>query len=229
MKKKNLFRRAAALTMAGVMTMSLTACGGGGDESASSDTGTSSNTGDTAAGTSSNTDADAAAAPVEMEDTTINIRVMNEFKNLDKVIAKYTEMTKDDPVISKIHLDFQWVAGGDYKDKLTMSLAAQEDFDLMFCGAWHGLNTFAQEGNFADLSFYFNNDNYPGLKAAFSENFVDAMTSYIRQEDGSYKKGIYGINLASFYEDSRGFMYREDLRQRVESVLYGYACLFRQA
>ncbi len=158
--------------------------------------------------------ADTAAAPVEMEDTTISIRVMNEFKNLDKVVAKYEEMTKDDPVMSKIHLDFQWVAGGDYKDKLTMSLAAQEDFDLMFCGAWHGLNTFAQQGNFADLSAYFNNDDFPGLKAAFSENFVDAMTSYIRQEDGSYKKGIYGINLASFYEDSRGFMYREDLRQK---------------
>ncbi len=158
--------------------------------------------------------ADTAAAPVEMEDTTISIRVMNEFKNLDKVVAKYEEMTKDDPVMSRIHLDFQWVAGGDYKDKLTMSLAAQEDFDLMFCGAWHGLNTFAQQGNFADLSAYFNNDDFPGLKAAFSENFVDAMTSYIRQEDGSYKKGIYGINLASFYEDSRGFMYREDLRQK---------------
>ncbi len=158
--------------------------------------------------------ADTAAAPVEMEDTTISIRVMNEFKNLDKVVAKYEEMTKDDPVMSRIHLDFQWVAGGDYKDKLTMSLAAQEDFDLMFCGAWHGLNTFAQQGNFEDLSAYFNNDDFPGLKAAFSENFVDAMTSYIRQEDGSYKKGIYGINLASFYEDSRGFMYREDLRQK---------------
>ncbi len=158
--------------------------------------------------------ADTAAAPVEMEDTTISIRVMNEFKNLDKVVAKYEEMTKDDPVMSRIHLDFQWVAGGDYKDKLTMSLAAQEDFDLMFCGAWHGLNTFAQQANFADLSAYFNNDDFPGLKAAFSENFVDAMTSYIRQEDGSYKKGIYGINLASFYEDSRGFMYREDLRQK---------------
>lgn len=221
MKKKEAFKRAAALVMAGVMTMSLTACGGGDEDSTPSDTtGASSDTGDTNsagksdAGTSVDQGTDAAAAPVEMEDTTINIRVMNEFKNLDKVVAKYEEMTKDDPVMSKIHLDFQWVAGGDYKDKLTMSLAAQEDFDLMFCGAWHGLNTFAQQGNFADLSPYFNNDSFPGLKAAFSENFVDAMTSYIRQEDGSYKKGIYGINLASFYEDSRGFMYREDLRQK---------------
>lgn len=151
MKKKEAFKRAAALAMAGVMTMSLTACGGDNTTDTSSDTGNTADAGkaDVAANTEADSDSDAnadtAAAPVEMEDTTINIRVMNEFKNLDKVVAKYEEMTKDDPVMSKIHLDFQWVAGGDYKDKLTMSLAAQEDFDLMFCGAWHGLNTFAQQ------------------------------------------------------------------------------------
>ena len=152
----------------------------------------------------------------QIEDTTIKIRVMNEFRNLDKVLAKYEEMTADDPVMSKIHPEFAWVAGGDYKDKLTTAMIGQEDFDLMFCGGWHGLSTFIQDGNFADLSSYFGNDAFPGLKNAFSEDFVQAMTSYIRQEDGSYQKGIYGINLATFYEDSRGFMYREDLRKKYD-------------
>ncbi len=77
-----------------------------------------------------------------------------------------------------------------------------------------GLSGYIQDGNFADLSAYFNNDAFPGLKSAFSEDFVDAMTTYIRHEDGSYQKGVYGINLATFYEDSRGFMYREDLRKK---------------
>lgn len=40
------------------------------------------------------------------------------------------------------------------------------------------------------------------------------MTSYIRQEDGSYISGIYGINLATFYEDTRGYMYREELHKK---------------
>ncbi len=40
------------------------------------------------------------------------------------------------------------------------------------------------------------------------------MTSYIRQEDGSYISGIYGINLATFYEDTRDYMYREELRKK---------------
>lgn len=205
MRKKSLFKRAAALAMAGIMTMSLAACGGSsGADSTPSDT----------ADSTESTDNAVASGVTEMEDTTINIRIMNEYKNLDKVLDKYAELTKDDPIMSKIHLNFSWVTGGDYKDKLTMALVAQEDYDLMFCGSWHGLTTFIQQGNFADLSPYFNNDNFPGLKTAFSENFTDAMTSYIRQEDGSFKSGIYGINLASFYEDSRGFMYREDLRKK---------------
>ena len=210
MKKKQLFKKATAAALAGVMALSLAACGneGQGSSGTVSDTPSSKSSEASLSSTS-----DEAKVP-EMKDTTINIRVMNEYRNLDKVLDRYDEMVKDDPVLSKIHLNFSFVAGGDYKDKLSMAMVAQEDYDLMFCGSWHGLSTFIQEGNFADLSSYFNNDDFPGLKRAFSENFVDAMTSYVLQEDGTYKKGIYGINLASFYEDTRGFIYREDLRKK---------------
>ncbi len=192
MKQKGLLKKVTALMMASAMTLSFNACGN--NEVSKAQT--------------SDVNSE------ELDDVTLNIRVMNEFRNLDKVVDKYEEMVADDPVMSKIHLNFTYVAGGDYKDKLTMSLAAQEDYDLMFCGGWHGLSGFIQEGDFADLSSYFNNDDYPGLKNAFSEDFTKAMTTYIRQEDGTYTTGIYGINLASYYEDSRGFMYREDLRKK---------------
>lgn len=215
MKKRTLWKKMMALTLAGTMALSLTACGGSGSSgNGESDGEAAQETEKEAAPGEIVDETEPVEAVAEMEDTTINIRVMNEFKNVEKVVAKYEEMVKDDPVLSKIHLNFTWVTGGDYKDKLTMALAAQEDYDLMFCGSWHGLTGFIQQGNFADLSGYFNNDAFPGLQAAFSEKFVDAMTSYVRQEDGSFKKGIYGINLASFYEDSRGFMYREDLRKK---------------
>lgn len=215
MKKRTLWKKMMALTLAGTMALSLTACGGSGSsDNGEGDGEAVQETEKEAAPGEIVDETEPVEAVAEMEDTTINIRVMNEFKNVEKVVAKYEEMVKDDPVLSKIHLNFTWVTGGDYKDKLTMALAAQEDYDLMFCGSWHGLTGFIQQGNFADLSGYFNNDAFPGLQAAFSEKFVDAMTSYVRQEDGSFKKGIYGINLASFYEDSRGFMYREDLRKK---------------
>jgi hypothetical protein len=95
-----------------------------------------------------------------------------------------------------------------------MALIAEENFDLMFCGGWHGLTSYIQEGNFADISSYYNNDAYPGLKKAFAPDFVEAMATYIRQSDGSYKKGIYGVNLVEAFEDTRGLMYREDLRKK---------------
>ena len=216
MRLKQLWKKATALILVGAMAFSLAACGngsggnGGGNDTTSENP--SSQQGDTSGGGSD----EGQAQVTDMEDTTINIRVMNEFRNLDKVVAKYEEMVKDDPILSKIHLNFSYVAGGDYKDKLSMAILAQEDYDLMFCGGWHGLSTFIQEGDFADLSAYFNNDAFPGLKRAFSENFVEAMSSYVLQDDGSYKQGVYSINLASYYEDSRGFMYREDLRKKYD-------------
>ena len=214
--KKKFFKKAMALAMAGAMTMSMAACGNddSGSSSQNSQSGSQSNQNSSQQSEQQGNSAGGSQETPQIEDTTIKIRVMNEFRNLDKVLAKYEEMTADDPIMSKIHPDFVWVAGGDYRDKLTTAMIGQEDFDLMFCGGWHGLTTFIQDGDFADLSSYFNNDAFPGLKSAFSEDFVQAMTSYIRQEDGSYLSGVFGINLATFYEDSRGFLYREDLRKK---------------
>ncbi len=207
-KKTSFGTKVTAIIMAAAMAMGITACG--------SAEGTSEPVVDTTqaeSGAVAGASKEEAVAPIT-EDVTINIRVMNEVKNVDKVIAKYEEMVADDPVMSKIHPNIEYVIGADYKDKLNMALSAQEDIDLMFCGSWFGLTKFIQEGDFADLTGYFNNDEFPGLKKAFSGQFLDAMTSYVRQEDGSYTKGIYGINMATSYEDSRGFMYREDLRQK---------------
>jgi len=146
-------------------------------------------------------------------ETIINIRVINEFQNVNKIIARYQELTGDDPVLSMILPRFTFVSGGDYRDKLNMALVAQESFDLMFCGAWQGFTTFIQQEAFADLSYYFNNPDFPGLQKAFPPDLVKAMTFYIRNDDGSYRRGIYGINLAEFFEDTRGLIYREDLRK----------------
>ncbi len=209
MKKKELLTKGTALFVAAMMALGLTGCGAG----AGSDGATALDNEKVATAETVKEAEPVAASPIT-EDVTINIRIMNEVKNVDKVIAKYEEMVKDDPNLSKIHPNIEFVIGADYKDKINMALSAQEDIDLMFCGSWHGLTKFIQEGNLADLSGYYNNDAFPGLKKAFSPDFVNAMTSYVRQEDGSYKTGVYGINMATAFEDSRGFMYREDLREK---------------
>ena len=145
----------------------------------------------------------------------LTIRIMNEVKNPEKVVARYKELTKNDSVMSKITPNFTWVTGGEYRDKLNLALVGREDYDLMFCGGWHGLNAFILDGNFADLTSYFNNDKYPGLKRAFPPSYVEAMTMYIRDpKTGQYKKGIFAVNLADSLEDTRGVIYREDLRKK---------------
>lgn len=216
--KNKIFKKLMAMTLAGAMTLSLAACGGKNEpqNTQESDEQSAQQEEDVNDSSEDSSGDEAQEQGVQIEDTTIKIRIMNEIRNLDKVMAKYEEMTADDPIMSKIHPEIVWIPGGDYKDKLTTAMIGQEDVDLMFCGSWFGMNSFIQDGNFADLSSYFNNDAFPGLKKAFSSEFVNAMTSYVRQEDGSYTKGIYGINMATFFEDSRGFMYREDLRKKYD-------------
>ena len=149
--------------------------------------------------------------------TTVRIRIMNEFNGMDAVLEEYYKRVADDPVLSNIELDFSYVSGGDYKDKINMLMNAQdEDFDLVFIGAWHGLEDFAKAGKLVDLTPYFNNPEYPGLQKAFSEGVVEAAMTYFQNEDGTWSKGLYKIPLMQALEDMRGLTYREDLRVKYD-------------
>ena len=147
------------------------------------------------------------------EKTTVKIQVMNAFQNLEPVLEEYYKRVAEDPVLSNIELEFSYVTGGDYKDKINMLMTTQdEQLDLVFVGAWHGLENFAKAGLLTDLSKYFNNPEYPGLQKAFSEGMVDAAMTYYQKEDGAWAKGLYKIPLMQAMEDMRGLCYREDLR-----------------
>lgn len=150
----------------------------------------------------------------EMDEVTLNIRIMNELTNAGRVLEAYEAAVADDPILSKVHLNLTYVTGGDYRDKITTALSAQEDYDLMFCGSWHGIDSFIASGCFTDLTEYFNNDAFPGLKAGFPEDYVEAAASIVKDENGNYKAVNYVIPLADYYEDIRGVYYREDLRQK---------------
>lgn len=138
-------------------------------------------------------------------ETVINIRLMNEPQNVEKAVAVYKEKVKDDPVLSKIHPNITYVGGADYKEKLNMAVAAQENYDLMFCGAWQGLSNYVTSGTFKDVLSYFDNPEYPGLQKAFSKDFIEASKT---------GDALYAIPLAESFEDLRGVLYREDLRKK---------------
>lgn len=151
------------------------------------------------------------------EKTTVKIQVMNAYQNLDPVLEEYYKRVADDPVLSNIKLDFSYVTGGDYKSKINMLMTAQdEQIDLVFIGAWHGLESFAKDGLLTDLTPYFNNPEYPGLQKAFSEGMVEAAMTYFQNEDGTWSKGLYKIPLMQAMEDIRGLTYREDMRVKYD-------------
>ncbi len=92
------------------------------------------------------------ATALAEEKTTVKIQIMNEFNGLDTVLEEYYKRVADDPVLSNINLDFSYVSGGDYKSKINMLMTTQdEQLDLVFIGAWHGLESFAKAGLLTDL------------------------------------------------------------------------------
>jgi putative aldouronate transport system substrate-binding protein len=156
---------------------------------------------------------DRQAVGAAMGEVTLNIRVMNEIRNTDSIINEYYKRVANDPILSKVRLNINFVTGGDYRDKANMLLNTQdEDIDLMFLGAWHGLTDYAKAGLLADLTDYFSNNAFPGLRAGFSDDYINAAKTFVQLEDGSYDARLYSIPLAEAFNDMRGINYREDLR-----------------
>lgn len=87
----------------------------------------------------------------------------------DKVLTEFYNRTSD---TLNITFDWTWIPSADYKDKMHVKMTAGEEYDLVFDAPWMHLRTLSQDGIYADLSPYLNNDDYPGLKLAFPEKIM---------------------------------------------------------
>jgi putative aldouronate transport system substrate-binding protein len=135
--------------------------------------------------------------------TTLKVYLFGEPQNMDKVLAKFYEQTKD---TLNIKLDIIWSSGADHREKMPLIMSNQENADLVFDAYWMNLNRLSSQGAYADISSYFNNDNYPGLKKAFPPEYIAQVTN----GDGS----IYAIPLTQAAEDIQVIILRKDLREK---------------
>lgn len=104
-------------------------------------------------------------------DKTINILFQGAKQDgWDAIYEKYLEETKD---TLGIELNITWVEQADYKEKLNLTMMGGDEYDLVFDAPWCHLKEMAADEYYADLSEYFNNDEYPGLKAAFSPEVME--------------------------------------------------------
>lgn len=138
----------------------------------------------------------------EPEPVTLKIRLFNEVSNTDGVLEQFYKKTKD---TLGVKLDIVSYDRGEYRQKVALMLSSKEQVDLMFNAPWMNLGECIAEGGYAELDSYFNNDDYPGLKRAFSQEYLDA-----NRFDGK----IYGVPLMTNIYDTPGIAYRKDLLEK---------------
>lgn len=134
-------------------------------------------------------------------ETEIKIYLFGQAQNMDKVLEKFYEDSGLD-----IRLNIVWNTGADHREKLPLLMGNEETADLVFDAYWMNLSSMINQEMYADLSSYFNNDDYPGLKAAFSESYLAQVT----EEDGA----IYAIPFTQAANDIQCIFYRADLAEK---------------
>lgn len=165
--------RFAALAMSAVMCIgAVTGCGGnGGNQTQTTTAAAQAGQQTTAAPAGDSGSGETAAAAVTTPDpVTLKVLMSGDKPNdWDAVLEEFYNRTKD---TLNITFDWTWVPSADYKDKLNVKMTAGEDYDLVFDAPWMHLRTLSQDGIYADLAPYLNNDAYPGLKKAFPEEVM---------------------------------------------------------
>jgi len=140
--------------------------------------------------------------PKDTEDTVLKIYLRGNVQNIDDVLKEFERQTRN-----TLHIKLQIVGltSKTYPDIMPLKLAAGEDADLVFDAPWMTLNQMVSKGMYMDLEKYFNNDKYPGIKKAFSKEFLDG---------NRFNGKIFGVPLAQNYLDVPGVVYRKDLLKK---------------
>ncbi|MNC14798.1 Bacterial extracellular solute-binding protein [compost metagenome] len=120
---------------------------------------------------------------------------------MDQVLEEFYKRTKD---TLNVKLDIEWSPLADHKEKVKLKMAAGEKVDIVFDATWANLNNLSRQGAYIDLTKYFNNDQYPGLKKAFSQQLLDA-----NKIDGK----TFSVPFIQYFGGADGIFIRKDLRE----------------
>lgn len=142
----------------------------------------------------------------QTDDHTVILRLLlpGEANGLDRALEElYGRMDPE----QNWRLEITWAKeAADYARQLDNSLTAHEDYDLVFDAPWVSLSTQVNRRRYKNLKAYFNNPDYPGLYAAFPQEYLDA--NRIIGE-------LYAVPLSNAYYDVPGFFYRKDLLEQL--------------
>jgi putative aldouronate transport system substrate-binding protein len=123
---------------------------------------------------------------------------------MDEVLAEFNA-TGGQELNMSLNLNFSSM--DDYWGLRSLRLAAGEPLDACFDAQWMTMMDFIAEGSYRDLSPFFHNPEYPGLMAAFNEEYMN--------NNRLGTDGAYGIPFSmGFGADVPLVFIRGDLREK---------------
>ena len=150
--------------------------------------------------------------PAPPEEVTLEFYMpspVSEVTDMQAVLDKFYEETKD-TLNTKIHFNF--TTFDDIGQKVSLKLAAGEQVDSIFTAPWTSPNINQQisQGQLLNLDSYFNNDKYPGLKKAFTQEYLKNNSF----ADSTGTSHIYGIPFTHGFNSGSVIYYRKDLAEK---------------
>ncbi|MFD2328044.1 ABC transporter substrate-binding protein [Cohnella sp. GCM10020058] len=186
------------LALSTALTASLAACGNNGNNN-----GNNAGPSESGASASSGSATQSAGGADTAKPVTLKVMLFGDKPiDMDKVLQKFESDTKD---TLNTKMDIEWNPNADHKQKLTLKMTSGEAVDAAFDAPWMSLNQNVTLGYYQQLDKYFNNDEYPGLKKAFSEDFLNA---------NKINGHIYSIPLTNAFYDIDVVYIRKDLREK---------------
>lgn len=76
------------------------------------------------------------------------------------------------------NLEITWVDDAVYSNLLNLEVTSGTNYDLVFDASWLQLKNLSRDGYYADLSYYFGNEDYEGLYEAFPTEVMESNTWY---------------------------------------------------
>ncbi|WP_256760492.1 extracellular solute-binding protein [Cohnella sp. WQ 127256] len=121
---------------------------------------------------------------------------------MDDVLAEFEKRTKD---TLNMKINISWTPMADFFNKVKLKLTAGEEVDAVFDAPWATMINNINQDLYLELDKYFLNDEYPGLKQAFGQEYVN---------NNKFNEKLYGIPFTQGYKEINGFFIRKDLREK---------------
>ncbi len=211
-----------ALCLAVLMILaSLTGCGGTaatGDADQSSAAATVSASVSASATESAKASPSESAKPAAPEAVTLEFLAPAPVTSVNDFNAVLDEFYKQTADTLNVKINYTFTTFDDIGQKVTLKLAAGEAMDAAFSAQWTNPSIMQMISNsqLVNLDPYFNSDAYPGLKKAFTPEYLK--NNSFADPSGQYH--VYGIPFSHSFDGGAVVYYRKDLAEK-----YGFTTI----